>query len=61
MYLIYDNGKKIDKKGLQGILNLSVNEANSTIRLLVDSGLLIKDGNYFMVCDDLCWIIAVRI
>ena len=52
MYLIYDNGKKIDKKGLQGILNLSVNEANSTIRLLVDSGLLIKDGNYFMVCDD---------
>lgn len=52
-YLVYDNGKKMDRGGISDVLNLSDRELSVTITTLVKNNLLIKDGRYYMVDKDL--------
>lgn len=49
LYLIYDNGKKMDRGGISDALNLSDKEVSITITTLVKNNLLIKEDRYYMV------------
>ena len=48
-YLVYDNGVKIDKKGLKKLLGGSDCECNATIKTMIDNELLYKEDKYFKV------------
>lgn len=52
-YIVYDNGKKMDRGGLVDVLALSDRELSVTITTLIKNGLLIKDGRHYMVNKDL--------
>lgn len=49
MYLTWDNGQKMDRKGMQEVLGLSEREFKSTIKAMLDNELLTKEGDYFLV------------
>lgn len=50
-YLTYDNGVRIDKKGLKKLLGGSDCECNATIKTMIDNGLLYKEDKHFRVND----------
>lgn len=52
MYLVYDNGKKMDRGGIGDVLNLSDRELSSTITSLVKNKLIIKEGRHYMINGD---------
>lgn len=55
-YICYENGRKMGKGAILDILNLSEREGNRTIKELIDSGLLVKEDEYYIVNTD----VAIR-
>lgn len=55
MYLVHDNGRKMDRGSLMDVLNLSEVEFKRTISALIKSQLLIQDGMNYMINKDLIY------
>lgn len=55
MYLVYDNGKKMDRGGIGDTLSLSDRELSSTITSLIKNKLIIKEGRYYMINRDVVY------
>lgn len=49
--LTYDNGVKIDRKGLKKLLGGSDYECNNTLKTMIDNELLFNEGDYFKIND----------
>lgn len=49
MYLVYDNGRKMNKKGISSVLKLSVNEFSRTYNDMISSGLVIEEQDGIIV------------
>lgn len=53
MYLVYDNGKRMDRGGIEDVLGLSEAEFKRTMSTLLKSGLLIKENTHYVVNGDI--------
>lgn len=49
LYIIYDNGKMMDRGGISDALNISDKEVSVTINTLVKCGLIIKENRYYKI------------
>lgn len=55
LYLTYDNGIQIDRDGLKDLLKLQDREFKTTIKALVDAGLLTKSGKRWIINADIAY------